>query len=225
MIFLEAKGRYACFTKAEAKVERQSQEIITPSAARGLIESVFWHPGMVWRIDKIFVLNPIRFMNVRRNEVESKISARNVRAVMNGKAKSLYIATPEDIQQRAALILTDVKYIIKCHFDMTERANATDNEGKFQSIVKRRLRKGQCYHQGYLGCREFPAELSLYEGREEDIVTAEELRDQEIDLGYMLYDMDYSDKRDIKPVFFHAILRNGVLDVKDCGVEVCYCKP
>jgi CRISPR-associated protein Cas5d len=153
-------------------------------------------------------------MNLRRNEVKSRISADSARSVMNGRKRALYINTKDDIQQRAALVLRDVHYVIEAHFELTEAVNPTDNAGKFADITRRRIEHGQCYHQPYLGCREFPANFRPY--REQSTLTA--YPDSERDLGYMLYDMDYSDPDDIKPVFFRALLKNGILDLRDCGV-------
>lgn len=217
MIRVEVKGDFACFSRPEFKAERVSYDVITPSAARGLIESIFWHPGMHYVVDKIYLLSEIAFSNIKRNEVASKISASNVQKVVNSGKGALYLATPLDIQQRATMLLKDVHYIIEAHFNMTEKANATDNTGKFQEMLKRRLRKGQNYHQPYLGCREFPAQVSLFEG---DINTLNlAYADEDKDLGFMLYDMDYSDKDNITPMFFRAILKNGVIDLTDCEVH------
>lgn len=211
---VEVWGEYACFSRPEMKVERVSYDVMTPSAARGLLESIYWHPGMRWMIDKIYVLNPIRFTNIRRNEVKSKISARNVSSVMNGGTAPLLISTADDIQQRAAMVLRDVHYVIEAHFEMTEKASPGDNEGKFSDIMRRRLEKGQCYHQPCFGCREFPAQFRKWEGGE--ITTAG--LNSDVDLGFMLFDMDYSDSRNITPMFFRAQLKKGVLDVRDCEV-------
>ena len=161
------------------------------------------------------MINPIQFTNIRRNEVKSKISAQNVRSVMLGGNRPLYINTAEDIQQRAATVLRDVHYVIEAHFTMTERASAGDNPGKFQDIVKRRLSAGQCYHQPYFGCREFPVRFRQYE---EGSCVSYYQNEPKHDLGYMLYDMDYSDPQDIQPMFFRAELRYGVLDLTDCEV-------
>lgn len=211
---VEAWGDYACFSRPEMKVERVSYDVMTPSAARGLLEAIYWHPGMKWVIDKICVLSPIEFTNIRRNEVKSKISARNVSSVMNGGTETLFISTSDDIQQRAALILKNVHYVIEAHFEITDKAVASDNEGKFCDIMKRRLEKGQCYHQPCFGCREFPAGFKQWEGGE--IVTAYPNEDK--DLGYMLFDMDYSDSENITPIFLRAKLIKGVLDLRDCEV-------
>lgn len=211
-IKMEVWGNYALFTRPENKVERVSFDVPTPSAARGMIESVYFHPGLKWTIDRIYVLNPITFTNVRRNEVKSKVLAPKARSAMNGSTAPLYIASSEDIVQRASMMLKSVHYVIEAHFDMTDKANPSDNPGKFQDIVKRRLRRGSCYSQPYLGTRECTAHFGLWEGGE--IPTIPETRD----LGLMLYDMDYSDPEDIRPMFFRAKLVNGVLDVRNCEV-------
>ena len=213
---IEVWGDYACFSRPEMKVERCSYDVITPSAARGLIEAVYWHPGIRWIIDKIYVLNKIEFSNIRRNEVKSKISAANVRAAMNGGNVQLFIATSDDIAQRAALVLRDVHYVIEAHFELVpEKMAPEDNHGKFTDIIKRRLKKGQCYHQPCFGVREFPACFRLWEGGE--IATA--YQGEERDLGFMLYDMDYSDPEDITPMFFRAKLKGGAIDLCDCEVH------
>ena len=210
-ISLEVWGDYALFTRPEMKVERVSYDVMTPSAARGLIEAIYWHPGLRWVIDCIHVCAPIRFTNLRRNEVKSKVLASAMLSEANGKAAS-YIDRNEDIQQRATTMLRDVHYVIEAHFEMTDQANESDNPGKFQDIIKRRLRRGQAYSQPYLGTRECTAHFGLWEGGE--IPTISETRD----LGFMLYDMDFSDPNDIQPMFFRAKLENGVLDLTDCEV-------
>ena len=208
-IQLEVWGDYALFTRPEMKTERVSYDMITPSAARGLLESVYWHPGMCWVIDRIRVCAPIRFLNLRRNEVKSTVSARSARTVMERGSGELWLATSNDIQQRASLLLRDVRYVIEAHFEMTDRAAPGDNPGKFQDIIKRRIRKGQFYHQPCFGCREFPAQFALCEQMPD---CPEELLGER-DLGYMLYDMDYSNPEEIRPLFFRAVLRDGLLAV------------
>lgn len=208
-------GDYALFSRPELKVERYSYDVMTPSAARGILEAIYWHPGMKWVIDKIYVKNPISFTSVRRNEVKSKISANNVLSVYNGARKPLYINSKEEIVQRASIILANVEYVIEAHFEMTEKANETDNPGKFKDIIMRRLRRGECYHMPYFGCREFPAHFALYE--EEEIQTAfDDVAEK--DLGLMLFDMDYTDKEKIEPLFFRAIMKRGVIDLRNCEV-------
>ncbi len=208
-IKLEVWGDYALFTRPEMKVERVSYDVMTPSAARGLIEAIYWHPGLTWVIDRIHVCAPIRFTNLRRNEVKSTIPARNVRTVMERGSGDLYLSTSRDIQQRAALLLRDVHYVIEAHFEMTEKASPSDNPGKFQDIIKRRIKRGQFYHQPYFGCREFPAHFRLCE----ELPPCPEELQGERDLGWMLYDLDYTHPEDITPLFFHGILRDGVLEV------------
>lgn len=210
-VLMEVWGLTACFTRPEMKTERVSYDVPTPSAARGMIESIYYHPGLKWTIDRIWVLNPIQFMNLRRNEVSSKISASNVMQEANGGKRSC-IVTTQDIQQRATMMLKDVRYVIEAHFDMTDKANASDNPGKFQDIVKRRLRKGACYAAPYLGTRECTAHFRLWEGG------AIEGIDETRDLGYMLYDMDYSDPEHIQPMFFRAKMEHGCIDLRGCEV-------
>lgn len=208
-------GDYALFSRPEMKVERCSYDVITPSAARGILEAIYWHPGMKWIINRIYVNKPIQFTSVRRNEVKSKVSANNVLPVYNGSNKQLYISTKSDIVQRASLLLRDVEYVIDAHFEMTEEANSSDNPGKFKDIMKRRLKRGECYHTPYFGCREFPVKFCDWE--DEEIHTAYE-SEEERDLGFMLYDMDYSDPEDIQPMFFRAVMHRGVIEVGECEV-------
>lgn len=210
-IKMEVWGDYACFTRPEMKVERVSYDVPTPSAARGMVESVYFHNGLRWIIDRIYVCNPIRFINIRRNEVPFKVSRDKILREANGRARS-YINRKEKTQQRATMMLRDVHYVIEAHFVMTDQANPSDNPGKFQDIVKRRLRSGQAYMQPYLGCRECTAHFRLWEGG--DIPTIDETRD----LGYMLFDLDYSDPENIQPMFFRAQMVHGVIDLTDCEV-------
>ena len=210
-ILMEVWGPMACFTRPEMKTERVSYEVPTPGAVRGMIESVFFHPGLRWVPDRIWVLNRIQFMNVRRNEVKSKVLTSAVLQEANG-GKAGAIFTSEDIQQRAAMLLKDVHYVFEAHFEMTEQANPSDNHGKFQDIIKRRLRRGACYSTPYFGCRECTAHFRLWEGGEIPAI------DEKRDLGYMLYDMDYSDPTDIQPMFFRARMEHGVIDLRNCEV-------
>lgn len=208
-------GNFALFSRPELKVERCSYDVMTPSAARGILDAIYWHPGLKWVVDKIYVRKPIQFTSVRRNEVKSKVLASSVLQAYNGGEKPLYISSKEEIVQRASMLLCDVEYVIDAHFEMTERANATDNPGKFKDIIMRRLRRGECFHMPYFGCREFPAHFCLWE--EEKIPSAYE-DVEEKDLGLMLYDLDYRNPEDIQPMFFRAVLKRGVLDLRDCEV-------
>ncbi len=212
MIQLEVWGKYALFSRPELKVERVSYEVPTPSAARGLVESIYFHPGLKWNIKKIYVLSPIKFTNIRRNEVKSKILAQDIRSAVTGGKNELYIASSQQIVQRAAMVLQDVHYVIEAEFEMTDRAAPGDNPGKFQDIVTRRMAKGQCFHTPYFGCREFPANFRPWVGG--SVPTIPETKD----LGIMLYDFDYSDPANITPLYFHAKMENGVLNTTDVEV-------
>lgn len=211
---LEVFGDYALFTRPEMKAERVSYDVMTPSAARGILEAIFWHPGMRWKVDRIYVMSPICFSNIRRNEVSDKISGRLAKSAMHNGAGGLYLCTKDCIAKRASMVLRHVHYVIEAHFEMTEKASPADNAGKFCEMFRRRAQNGQCYHQPCFGTREFPAAFRLWEGGE--IPTA--YPGSEKDLGFMLYDMDYSDPADIKPMFFRAVLKNGVLDLTDAEV-------
>jgi CRISPR-associated protein Cas5d len=203
-IKVRVRGEYALFTRPEMKVERVSYEVITPSAARGIIEAVYWKPAIRWVIDKIHVLKEIEFTNVRRNEVSDKASI--------GKP---YIVVTEARQQRAAMVLRNVDYIIEAHFEMTEKAGSGDSQAKHYNIVLRRLREGQHFHAPCLGTREFGAKVELIE--EGQALPQSPLGDR--DLGWMLYDLDFSNPRDIQPQFFKAELRQGVLDLTSVEVR------
>ena len=210
-VSLEVWGDYACFSRPEMKVERVSYDVITPSAARGLIEAIMWHPGMRWVIDRIQVCSPIRFTNIRRNEVKDTISARNVKTAMEKGLGELYLSTQDSIQQRAAMVLKDVRYILDAHFELTDKAAPGDNAGKFQEMTKRRIEKGQTYHQPCFGTREFPAHFRMCSERPP---CPEELKGER-DLGWMLLDMDFSDPENIRPLFFRAVMQDGVIQVPD----------
>jgi CRISPR-associated protein Cas5d len=210
---VEVYGNYALFTRPEMKVERVSYEVLTPSAARGILEAIYWKPAIRWVIDRIHVCNPIKFTNVRRNEVNSKLLASNAWAAMNKTATVSPICTATDIQQRASLLLKNVRYIIEAHFELTDKAGPEDTPEKHYNMALRRLRNGQCFHQPCFGCREFPARFRLFEG---NLADASCHKDR--DFGYMLFDMDYSNIRDIRPVFFRAVMKDGVIDLTNCEV-------
>ncbi|GIV63916.1 MAG: type I-C CRISPR-associated protein Cas5c [Chloroflexota bacterium] len=210
-ITIRVQGPYALFTRPEMKVERVSYDVITPSAARGIIEAVYWKPAIRWVIDKIHVLSEIQFTNIRRNEVSDKASVDNAIRVMKGANKPLYIAATEARQQRAAMVLKDVDYIIEAHFEKVEKEwGERDTEEGHYNIALRRLRDGQHFHQPCLGTREFPAKVTLIEDKSD--IPPSPLKGKR-DLGYMLYDLDFSNPRDIQPMFFRAILEDGVLIV------------
>lgn len=206
-ISLKVWGDYACFTRPEMKVERVSYDVITPSSARGILEAIHWKPGIAWKIDEIWVLNPIMFSNIRRNEVSSKIPAGNIGAAIGGNGKMLYQSSNADRQQRATIMLKNVSYVIKAHFEMTEKAGETDTEEKHYNIFLRRARQGQFFHQPYFGCREFPAKFELLEN---GLPQPEKVSK---DLGWMLYDINFRDKENLEPIFFRAEMIDGVIRI------------
>lgn len=205
---LRVWGDYACFTRPEMKVERVSYDVITPSAARGILEAVHWKPAIRWVIDRIHVLKPIKFTSIRRNEVGSKISSRNATTAMNaGTIEGLGLQVDEDRQQRAATVLRDVDYIIEAHFQLTSKAG-DDTEGKHLDIFQRRAAAGQCFHNPCFGTREFVASFSAVDGA---APIADAALMGERDLGYMLYDIDFANDR--VPLFYRPLMRDGVIDV------------
>lgn len=209
-IRLHVWGEYACFTRPEMKVERVSYDVMTPSAARGILEAIHWKPQIRWYVDRIHVLRPIRFQNIRRNEVASKIPANGVRKAMRGgDPGSLRLLVDEDRQrqQRATLALRNVAYVIDAHFEMTSAGDG-DSAAKHQDMFRRRAARGQCFHQPYFGVREFPAHFELVKD-----VPPSTLDTPDRDLGWMLYDLDYANGN--TPSFFRARLTNAILDVTD----------
>ncbi len=207
-VCLRAWGDYACFTRPEMKVERVSYDVMTPSAARGILEAILWKPAIRWQITRIDVLKPIRWESVRRNEVESIVSTRNVQAAMKSGSGKLGLYIEDTRQQRAGLLLRDVDYLIHAHFEMTDRAGYDDNPAKFAEMFRRRAERGQCFNQPYLGCREFSAGFAFVDLQSDVPEPIAESRD----LGWMLYDMDYADD-EIKPRFFRPTLDNGSIAV------------
>ena len=206
---LEVSGEFACFTRPEMKIERVSYDVITPSAARAVFEAVLWKPAIRWQIERIEVLKPITWTNVRRNEVGSVIPMGSVKTAMKCGKGMLGLYVEDDRQQRAGLILRDVAYRLHAHFEMTDKAGTEDNEGKFADMFRRRASSGQCFNQPYLGCREFSARFRLVEPNLVAMNPIPESRD----LGWVLYDLDYSDAKNIRPLFFRAQLENGVVQV------------
>lgn len=199
-------GDYACFTRPEMKVERVSYDCLTPSAARGVLEAIYWKPAIRWVIDRIHVLNLIRFMNIRRNEVASKIPMRNVKTAMKDGKSPLELFIESDRQQRAAMILRDVAYIIEAHFDYTSKGDK--NDGKHLDMFNRRAIDGQCFMQPYLGCREFPANFRLL--KEGEPVPASHLKGPQ-DLGFMLHDIDFPNE--MQAHFFRATMTDGIIEI------------
>ncbi len=198
---LRVWGDYACFTRPEMKVERVSYDVMTPSAARGVLEAILWKPAIRWQISQIDVLKPIKWASVRRNEVG---------AVMSPRSSGLFIE--DQRQQRAGLFLRDVDYILHTHFELTEKAGTEDNIKKFEEMFMRRAEKGQCFQHPYLGCREFAAQFELVKTSQDGPSPIAETRD----LGFMLYDMDHSGTEPM-PMWFRAQLRNGSVAVPQLG--------
>lgn len=220
-INVETWGPYALFSRPELKTERMSYDIITPSAARGLLEAIYWHPDVKVIIDRVYLLPPfgmdsvkpneaIRFTNIRRNEVSNKISASTVKAQI-GKGYVDSVDAAQMIQQRAAMVLQDVHYVIAAHYEIQGEETLNKNIGKVLDIVRRRLERGQCFSQPYFGCREFTAFFRQWEDANIPAV------DLSTDFGLMLYDFDYK-KDGITPTYFRAKLDHGVMQVS--GVEV-----
>lgn len=224
---LEVAGDYACFTRPEMKVERVSYDVITPSAARGIFTAIFWKPAVRWHVRMIEVLSPIRWISVRRNEVG---------AVMHPASKEgLFVE--DERQQRAGLLLRDVAYRLHAELEFVsppkrpktiqpvsdalvsdeERIDwpKEENPGKYYAMFERRARKGQCFTQPYLGCREFSASFCLVEAPAKKRPAIQESRD----FGFMLYDLDFTDEKDPKPAFFRARMENGVINIPSLESE------
>lgn len=208
---LKVWGDRACFTRPEMKVERVSYDVITPSAARGVLEAVLWKPQMRWIVERIDVLNPVRRHAVRRNEVSEVVSIANVKQAMNGTPVALGIDVTAARQQRAAMILRDVAYAIHARIALTNRAGPDDSLDKYVEMFRRRATAGQCFHRPYLGTREFAAHFALIPDGE--TVTA---IGETIDLGWMLLDIDYA-AGEPTPLFFDAKLVKGSLAVPSPG--------
>lgn len=208
---LEVRGEFACFTRPEMKVERVSYDVITPSAARSIFDAILWKPAIEWQVTKIEVLSPIRWINLRRNEVGAIISARTAKTAMTSGVGQLGLYVEEERQQRAGLLLRDVCYRIHAGFSLTQAATAADTEGKFSEMFRRRAKRGQCFNQPYLGCREFSCDFSLVDDEADLLSPIEETRD----LGWMLYDMNYTDIKSPTPLFFRAEIQNGAVLVPD----------
>ena len=210
-IRLLVEGERALFTRPEMKVERVSYDVITPSAARGIVEAIHWKPAIRWVIDRIQVLNEIRFETIRRNEVASKVPASSARSAMKkGTLEGLVNYVDEDRQQRAASYLKQVAYVIEAHFVLTGKAEVGDTEGKHLDIFNRRARKGQCFQTPCFGVREFPADFSLLEGDAQAQAPHESLMAQR-DLGWMLHDIDFDNA--MTPHFFRASMKDGWIEV------------
>lgn len=204
---LEVSGRFACFTRPEMKVERVSYDVMTPSAARSIFEAILWKPAIRWRVHRIEVLKPIRWINLRRNEVSAVVSTRNVQQAMAAGSGQLALYIEDERQQRAGYFLRDVAYRI--HADLSLAPGCNEPLMKYTEMFARRATKGQCVNQPYLGCREFAAAFSLVTP---DAPAATPIGDTR-ELGWMLHDLDFTHPSDPQPRFFNAKMMAGVIEV------------
>jgi CRISPR-associated protein Cas5d len=229
-IRLHVWGEQALFTRPEMKAERVSYDVITPSAARGVLEAIYWKPQIRWVIDAIHVLKPIQWINIRRNEVANKASASNAKTAMKKGRGNLGLLVEEDRQQRASLLLRDVAYVIEAHFEVLD---PSEGDEKHFAMFSRRARQGQCFHHPYFGTRECPVDFRLIEPDEPLPASKLPVEEQDRDLGFMLYDLDYTpDKKGAvvdghtgkrinpQPTFFRAVMRGGVIDLCDARKQV-----
>lgn len=223
-------GERACFTRPEMKVERISYDVPTPGALEGLLKSVYWKPSIRYHIDKIVVFNPISFMNVRRNEVKDKVSLAALKSSMKGGSADPCIYADASRSQRASMLLRDVKYGVEFHFSLTGLRSEEETEGekKHYNIMKRRLEKGQHFRTPCLGCSEFPVKsIQLVEELPLHEISSDILAMGDVDLGYMLYRMDFSDKGEpvngdwenpkfsdaAEAVYYRPHMKDGIIDV------------
>lgn len=205
-IKLRVWGDYALFSRPEMKVERVSYDVMTPSAARGILEAIYWKPEIRWIVDRIHVLNRIQFDNIRRNELSSKVSI-SEKDMREGNTIICQYIDENERQQRASMVLKHVNYVIESHFELT--GNDASDPGKHLAMFERRAKKGQCFHRPYFGCREFPVNFEWC-----DDIPRSQLNGEQ-DLGYMLHDIDF--QNNMTPRFFRAVMRDGVID---CCQEV-----
>ena len=206
---LEFTGNFACFTRPEMKVERVSYDVMTPSAARACFEAILWKPAIRWHVRKIEVLKPIRWINLRRNEVEGVVSTRNVETAMKSGTGDLGLYIEDERQQRAGLFLRDVAYRVHADMEFKREGDPSDSATKYQEMFERRAAKGQCVNQPYLGCREFAAWFRLISDTTAEPIAIGETRD----LGFMLHDLDFSNRNDPRPRFFRAKIENGAVNI------------
>lgn len=237
---LEVSGKYALFTRPEMKVERTSYDVITPSAARAIFDAILWKPAIRWQITRIEVCHPIRWISIRRNEVGAVASAGNIRQAMNTGSGRLGLYVEDERQQRAALMLKDVKYRLHArfervdasthrpnfprlvgHFDEPDDAREPESDAKYAAMFERRARKGQCFNQPYLGTRECDCRFRLIDTDTEPFEPPPELAGQSIDLGWTLYDMDFGAPPydSPRPLFYRPVLRDGAIIVPNRDSE------
>ena len=203
------------------KVERVSYDVMTPSAARGILEAIYWKPAIIWVIDRIHVMNQIKFDNIRRNERPGKILVDTVKKALKGEEVSLFQDPTKDAVQRASIVLRDICYYIEAHFELTDVAGHEDTVEKHYNMALRRMRKGQYYHQPYFGCREFPVNFEFIEGEIPRSYYSGKNEGTK-DFGMMLWDMDFANRDNIQAIFFRAKMVDGVIDVNKCKMEGSY---
>lgn len=208
---LEVSGDFACFTRPEMKVERVSYDVMTPSAARAIFEAILWKPGMKWSITRIEVLNPIKFMNIKRNELDYVMPYNTIKSVMKAGEGGLGVSTAKNSirMPRFSIILRDVRYRIYARLSLTKEAGETDTHAKFMKMFERRSSKGQCFYQPYLGCREFSCNFKRVTKTYDDPIPLTK------DLGWMLFDLDFKNHSKPEPLFYRAKIKNGVIEVPD----------
>lgn len=208
---LEVSGDFACFTRPEMKVERVSYDVITPSAARAVFEAILWKPAIRWRVRKVEVLKPIRWISLRRNEVGAVVPVGSVKSAMKKGAGDLALYIEDERQQRAGLFLRDVAYRLHADLELLPTKGENNPPAKFWEMFERRAAKGQCVNQPYLGCREFACDFRLID----DAAKADKPIAESRDLGWMLHDLDFSNLAAPKPRFFRAELKSGALAVPE----------
>jgi len=214
---MEVSGEFACFTRPEMKVERVSYDVITPSSARAIFEAVLWKPAIRWQITQIEVLNPINWISVRRNEVGKIFSAPNAKQIKGESSEPMGMYIEDERQQRAGLFLRDVRYRIHADLHFDQRKDPESDYGKYAAMFERRANKGQCFNQPYLGCREFSCNFKLID--KENIISDAGSIKEDKNLGWMLYDMDYSDASGPMPRFFNAFMQQGLIRVPEWNSE------
>lgn len=211
---LHVWGDHACFTRPEMKVERVSYDVMTPSAARGILEAIHWKPAIRWEVTRIHVLRPIRFTSIRRNEVSDKIPAGKAKSAMRqGTTAGLGLDVTAARQQRASTLLVDVAYLIEARFHLTAQAQPDDTPAKHASMFNRRAESGQVFHQPCLGTREFPAHFRLLGQGDAPPPSTLPVSDRDRDLGWMTYEPGYGTETPAR--FFRARLIDGVVEVAD----------
>jgi CRISPR-associated protein Cas5, subtype I-C/DVULG len=224
------EGDYACFTRPELKVERVSYDIPTPGALEGLLKSIYWKPAIRYVIDRIIIFNPIDFINIRRNEVKDKVKLSAVKSQMNGKGGNPCIYSRDSINQRASLVLKNVKYGVEFHFEMTgiQSQDEDESEKKHYNILKRRIEKGQFFRNPCLGCNEFPVKrIELVDSFDMNLISNTILQLGDVDLGFMSYKVNFCDEGipanndwdnpkfsdKANTVYYRPHMINGVVDV------------